>query len=110
MNKKKKKGVLKYLIRWKGFIVENNSWEKEKNIKNTKKLVEEFEGKIKIKKQEKLELVKEKDFRRAELPGKYTVKFLYKWKDGKFKDEYLRKLERNWTRWKEKNKKIEKIV
>ena len=35
-------------------------------------------------------------FRRGELPGKYTVKMLYGWDNGKFEKEYLRKLERNW--------------
>jgi len=25
---------------------------------------------------------------------------LYGWDDGKFKDEYLKKLKRNWRRWK----------
>jgi len=34
-------------------------------------------------------------FRRSELPGRYTVKLLYGWNDRKFKDKYLRKLEKN---------------
>jgi len=25
---------------------------------------------------------------------------LYRWDNGKFKEEYLRKLERNWQKWK----------
>ena len=37
-------------------------------------------------------------FRRMELPGKYTVKMLYRWNDKKFKGEHLKKLERNWNR------------
>jgi len=37
----------------------------------------------------------EKNFRRGELPGKYMVKMLYEWDNGKFEKEYLRKLERN---------------
>ena len=36
------------------------------------------------------------------MPGKYIVKMLYKWDNGKFKNEYLRKLERNWQKWKGK--------
>jgi len=36
-----------------------------------------------------------------ELLGKYTVRVLYGWDDKKFKEEYLKKLERNWKRWKE---------
>jgi len=34
------------------------------------------------------------------LPGKFTAKMLYGWDDGKFEEEYLKKLERNWKKWK----------
>jgi len=40
-------------------------------------------------------MVKERDFRRGELLGKFTVKMLYRWDGGKFEEEYLRKLEWN---------------
>ena len=40
-------------------------------------------------------MMEERDFRREELPGKFTAKILYGWDNGKF-EEYLRKLERNW--------------
>ena len=36
-----------------------------------------------------------------ELLGKYTVKLLYGWDDQKFEAEYLKKLEKNWKKWKE---------
>jgi len=36
-----------------------------------------------------------------ELPGKYTARVLYGWDDKKFEEEYLKKLEKNWKRWKE---------
>ena len=39
-------------------------------------------------------------YRRSELPGKYIAKLLYGWDDRKFEEEYLRKLEKNWYRWK----------
>ena len=45
-------------------------------------------------------MAEERDFRRGELPGKFTARMLYGWDDGKFKEEYLKKLERNWRRWK----------
>ena len=45
-------------------------------------------------------MVEEKNFRRRELPEKYIVKMLYKQDDSKFEDEYLKKLERNWQKWK----------
>jgi len=61
-------------------------------------VVEEFEGRMstKVRRQEKLDKMEEKDFKRGKLPGKYMVKMLYRWDDGKFEEEYLRKLERNW--------------
>ena len=57
-------------------------------------MVVEFEERLsaEVKKQEKLELVEEQDFRRGELPEKYIVKILYEWNN---EEEYLRKLERN---------------
>ena len=48
-----------------------------------------------VRKQEKLNMAKKRNFRREELLEKYTAKLLYRWDDGKFKKEYLRKLERN---------------
>jgi len=42
--------------------------------------------------------MEEKDFRRGELPRKYIAKMLYGWNNRKFKEEYLRKLERNWQK------------
>jgi len=41
-------------------------------------------------------MVEEKDFRKEELLVKFTAKILYGWNNGKFEEEYLRKLERNW--------------
>jgi len=49
---------------------------------------------------QKLEIAEEKDFRRGELPGKYMSKMLYRWNDSKFENEYLKKLKRNWQKWK----------
>jgi len=43
-------------------------------------------------------------FKRSELLGKYIVKILFGWNNEKFKNEYLKKLERSWVRWKEKGK------
>ena len=42
-----------------------------------------------------------------ELLGKYIAKLLYRWDDKKFEDEYLKKLEKNWRRWKN-NRQIDK--
>ena len=45
-------------------------------------------------------MVEKRDFRRGELLWKFTVKMLYRWDNGKFEKEYLKKLKRNWRRWK----------
>jgi len=49
-------------------------------LKNTKKLVAEFERRMntEVRRQEKLDLVEKKNFKRAELSGKYTAKILYR--------------------------------
>jgi len=49
-----------------------------------------------VRRQEKLDIAEERDFRRGKLPEKFTAKMLYGWDDGKFEEEYLRKLKRNW--------------
>ena len=40
-----------------------------------------------------------KEFKRSELPGKYTARILFGQDDNKFENKYLKKLERNQTRW-----------
>jgi len=108
LNKRKVRRVIKYLVQWKGFTAEHDSWEREEDLKNTKELVAEFEKRVKVKvrRQEKLDQMEERDFRREELPERYTARMLYEWDDGKFKDEYLRKLERNWRNWKGKDRMV----
>jgi len=61
-------------------------------------VVAEFEERLSVefKRQENINRVTDRDFRREELLEKYTVKILYKCNNRKIKVEYLRKLERNW--------------
>ena len=109
LNKRKIREVERYLVCWKRFMAENNIWEKEKDLENTRKLVEEFEGRLgtEVRRQERVEerwkvqmKPEAKEFRRNELPGRYTTKILFEWDNKKFEDEYLKKLERCWKRWK----------
>ena len=68
------RGVEKYLIRWKGFTAKGDTWERRENLKNAEELIEEFEqGGVEVRRQ-KREI---EEYRRMELPGKYTAKLLY---------------------------------
>jgi len=91
LNKKTMRGVVKYLIWWKGFTVEGDTWERRENLKNAEKLIEEFkQGEVVVKRQEE----EVDEYRRMELPEKYTAKLLYGWDDKEFEEEYLKKLEK----------------
>ena len=102
LNKRKVREVEKYLVRWKGFTVESDTWKKKEDLKNTKELVNDFEGRLgaEVRQQVGEKKTEREEYRRMELPGKYMAKLLYGWDNKKFEEEYLRKLERNWKRWK----------
>ena len=69
-------------------------------MKNAGKALEEFKGRmnVEVRRQEKTDMAEKKDFRRGELLGKFMARMLYGWDDKKFKEEYLKKLERNWRK------------
>ena len=79
------------------------------NLKNAGEKIEEFEKgrfeeeirRIRMKKGKEMKLNPEaEEFKREELPGRYMAKLLYGWDDKKFDEEYLKKLQKNWNRWK----------
>ena len=43
LNKKRMRGVEKYLVRWKEFTAEGDTWERKENLKNAEELIKEFE-------------------------------------------------------------------
>ena len=64
---------------------------------------------IRLKKEKEIKLNSEtEEFKKGKLPEKYTAKLLYGWDDKKFDEEYLKKLERNWNRWKNDRKEEKK--
>ena len=78
-------------------------------MENTRELVNKFEKRleVEVRRQEgieersKMKLNSRADeFKRSKLPEKYIAKLLFGWDDRKFKDEYLKKLEKSWQRWK----------
>ena len=78
-------------------MAESDTWERKEDLKHAKELVNEFEGRMntEVRRQEKIDIAKERDFRRRELPGKFTARMLYGWNNRKFEEENLKKLERN---------------
>ena len=53
------------MIRWKGFTVEGDTWERKENLKNAEKLIEEFErGKVVVRRQ--VEEEGEREYKRME--------------------------------------------
>ena len=66
-------------------------------MENTKEIVVEFKRRVnaEVRKQERIDRVKERKFLRRELLEKYIAKMLYRWDNGKFENEYLKKLEKN---------------
>jgi len=93
INKRKRYGKWEYLVRWKGYMAKEDLWKKETNLKNAREVIEEYE-----KEYGKEGRRMEEEHR--EMLERFTVKMLYKWDNGKFDREYLKKLERNWRRWK----------
>ena len=43
LNKRKVRGKDKYLVRWKGFTAESDTWKGRENLENAKEAIEEFE-------------------------------------------------------------------
>ena len=84
-------------------MVEHNTQEKREDLGNAKEVLEKFEGRIKVevRRQEKIDMMEERNFRRGELPEKFMARMLYRQDNEKFKEEYLRKLEKNWKKIKE---------
>ena len=83
-------------------MVEHDTWERKEDLGNAREVLEEFKERMnaEVRRQKKIDMAEERDFRRGELQGKFIAKMLYGWDNEKFEKEYLRKLERNWQKWK----------
>jgi len=79
LNKRKVRRRDKYLVRWKGFTAESDTWEGRENLKNAKEAIEEFEKEYR---QDTEDVVRQEHeegtFQQGELPGRFTAKKLYK--------------------------------
>ena len=89
LNKRTVRGKEKFLVRWKGYMAEEDTWENRENLENAKKLVEEFQREYgeeveELRWQEQEE--EEKEFSQ-ELPREFTAKLLYSWGRRRYKRE-----------------------
>ena len=107
LDRQERRSKTRYLVKWKGYTVEENTWEGLENLKNAMEKIEEFEKgrfeeeiwRIRIKKGKEMKLnLEAEEFKRGELLERYTAKLLYGWDNRKFNKEYLKKLKRNWNR------------
>jgi len=88
LNRRDVRGKPNYLVRWKGYTVEEDTWERLENLGNTMDLVKDFEKKIRNEEIKRVQLRKEKKkervlnlkaevFKISELLKKYTKKILF---------------------------------
>ena len=98
LNKRTIRGKEKFLVRWKGYMAEEDTWENGENLGNTKELVEDFEREYgkeveELRRQEQEE--KEKEFSR-ELPREFTARILYGWGRKRYEKEREKRWDKNW--------------
>ena len=111
LNKQQIREKNKYLVQWKGFTAESDTWEGEENLENAKEAIEEYKREYRrdmkdIRRQER----EEGTFRREELPGQFTARKLFGWSDKRYDEEYWGRLERNWRQWKGERKKGQRTM
>jgi len=89
LNKRTVRGKEKFLVRWKGYTAEEDTWKNKENLGNAKELVEEFERKYEeevgeLRQQELKE--EEREFSQ-ELPREFMAKLIYGWGKRRYKRE-----------------------
>jgi len=77
LNKKKFREKDQYLVQWKGYTAEEDTWELRGNLGNVKDLVKEFEKEYsEIRRLRKKR--NDKENKKRELLGRYIAKMLYR--------------------------------
>ena len=89
LNKRRIREKDKYLVQWKGFTAESDTWEREENLENAKEAIEGYEREYRrdmenVRRQEREEGM----FRRGELLGRFMAKKLFGWSDKRYDEEY----------------------
>ncbi len=92
-------GQLEYLVKWKGYLNEEATWELADNLEHTHRKVQAFHKK------------KPSVPCPTTMPAKFFQRYhnhmepmiskkLFRWEDGKFDKEYLRNMNKRWAEWK----------
>ena len=99
LNKRIVRGKEKFLVQWKGYTTEEDTWENRKNLGNTKELVEEFEREYREEAEElrRQKLKEEEKEFSQELPREFTAKLLYGWGRRRYKKEREKRWDENWN-------------
>ena len=95
LNKQQIQGKDKYLVWWKRFMAESDTWEERENLENAKEAVKEFEKEYwqdieDVRKQER----EKGTFKKGELPGWFIARKLFGWSDKRYDEKYWARLER----------------
>jgi len=79
INKRIVRGKEKFLVQWKGYTAEADTWESRENLENARELVEEFEREYREETEElrRQELEEEEKKFSCELPREFMAKLLY---------------------------------
>jgi len=90
LNRQERRGKPKYLVRWKGYTAEKDTWKGLENLKNVMDLVMEFKKEIREEEIQQVEKKKGKqkvvevelnpeaeEFKRSKLLGKYMARILF---------------------------------
>jgi len=98
LNKRRIREKDKFLVWWKGFTVEGDTWEGRENLKNAGDALKEFKEEYsrnnrEVRQQERIE--DSKDYYRGGFPGWYATRSLFGWSDGEYDKQYWQRLERN---------------
>ena len=81
----------KFLVQWKGFTAEGDTWESRENLQNAGDLLRKFEEEYRrdnreVRRQEEVE--NNKDYWRGGFPGQYAARRLFGWSDEEYDQQY----------------------
>jgi len=98
LNKRTIRGKEKFLVRWKGYTVEEDTWKNRENLGNVKELVEDFEREY-GKEVEELRWQEQEEEKKEfshELPREFTARILYGWRRKRYEKEREKRWDKNW--------------